>query len=155
MNGFLGLTSGGESTGVFLCVCGPCCCWGAGPQGGRCRGQPGWVRTRGSTVWETVRLWLCVCEDLCPGLCMQTWSWLHCVWSLGVERSCIWVPSPHVPRVCLHARRLGAQTCPCSPDAFPRTLRLSSCKCVCVTFSLELCVLSSCKCVCLCVCVRV
>ena len=42
------------------------------------------MRTRESTVWETVRLWLCVCEELCPGPGMQIWSQLHCVWSLGV-----------------------------------------------------------------------
>lgn len=103
--------------------------------------RPAWLgEDQGKYSSGTMRLWLCVCEDLCLGLCMQTWSRLHCVWSLGVARSCIWVPSSNVPHACLHAHRLGVQTCPCSPDAFPRTLRLSSCKCVCVTFSLELCV---------------
>ena len=87
----------------------PAVYWGAGPQGGRCIGSPGWVRARVSAVWETLRLWLCVCGELCPGPGTQAWSRLRCVWSPGVEGSHLQVPSPHVSRVCPHAPGLGVQ----------------------------------------------
>ena len=54
--------------------------------------------------------------------------------------ACIWVPPPRVPCACLHAHRLGVQTCPCPPDTFPRTVCVSACKCVCVYVCVCVCV---------------